>query len=126
MSDIITERSGSILRIQLNRPEKKNAMTSNMYVTLAELLDAAAKDEQIRVVLWHGAGDSFCAGNDVMDFLKNPPASGDMPQASLMKAFVNFDKPIVAAVHGSAIGGGTTMLTHCDFVYAAASAKFQI
>ena len=59
MSDILTERSGSILRIQLNRPEKKNAMTANMYVTLAELLDAGAKDEQIRVVLWHGAGDSF-------------------------------------------------------------------
>ena len=126
MSDILTERSGSILRIQLNRPEKKNAMTSDMYVTLAELLDAAAKDEQIRVVLWHGAGDSFCAGNDVVDFLKSPPGSGETPQARLMKAFVNFDKPLVAAVHGSAIGGGTTMLTHCDFVYAGESAKFQM
>jgi len=72
MSDILSERSGSILRIQLNRPEKKNAMTSNMYITLAELLNAAAKDEQIRVVLWHGAGDSFCAGNDVADFLQRP------------------------------------------------------
>ena len=112
MSDILTERSGSILWIQLNRPGKKNAMTSDMYVTLAELLNAAAKDEQIRVVLWHGAGDSFCAGNDVVDFLKSPPGSGETPQARLMKAFVNFDKPLVAAVHGSAIGGGTTMLTH--------------
>src|SRR6059058_5194833 len=126
MSDILTERSGSILRIQLNRPEKKNAMTSDMYVTLAELLNAAAKDEQIRVALWHGAGDSFCAGNDVVDFLKRPPGSGETPQAHLMKAFVNFDKPLVAAVHGSAIGGGTTMLTHCDFVYAGESAKFQM
>jgi len=126
MSDILTERTGSILRIQLNRPEKKNAMTSDMYVTLAELLNAAAKDEQIRVVLWHGAGDSFCAGNDVVDFLKSPPGSGETPQARLMKAFVNFDKPLVAAVHGSAIGGGTTMLTHCDFVYAGESAKFQM
>ena len=80
MSEIVTERSGSILRIQLNRPEKKNAMTSDMYVTLAELLDAAAKDEQIRVVLWHGAGDSFCAGNDVVDFLKSPPGSGESPR----------------------------------------------
>src|SRR6478736_5298399 len=126
MSDILTERSGSILRIQLNRPEKRNAMTSDMYVTLAELLDAAAKDEQIRVVLWHGAGDSFCAGNDVVDFLKSPPGSGETPQARLMRAFVNFDKPLVAAVHGSAIGGGATMLTHCDFVYAGESAKFQM
>src|SRR5437879_3810571 len=126
MSDILTERSGSILRIQLNRPEKKNAMTSDMYVTLAELLNAAAKDDEIRVVLWHGAGDSFCAGNDVVDFLKSPPGSGETPQARLMKAFINFDKPLVAAVHGSAIGGGTTMLTHCDFVYAGESAKFQM
>src|SRR5580658_7983834 len=126
MSEILTERSGSILRIQLTRPEKKNAMTSNMYVTLAELLNAAAKDEQIRVVLWHGAGDSFCAGNDVVDFLKSPPGSGETPQARLMKAFVNLDKPLVAAVHGSAIGGGTTMLTHCDFIYAGESAKFQM
>jgi enoyl-CoA hydratase/carnithine racemase len=126
MSDILTELSGSILRIQLNRPEKKNAMTSDMYVTLAELLNAAAKDEQIRVVLWHGVGDSFCAGNDVADFLNSPPASGDSPQARLTKALVNFDKPLVAAVHGAVIGGGTTMVTHCDFVYAGESAKFQL
>src|SRR4051812_4005537 len=126
MSDILSERSGSILRIKLNRAEKKNAMTSAMYVTFAELLNSAANDEQIRVALWHGAGDSFCAGNDIADFLKNPPGSGETPQARLMKAFVNFEKPLVAAVHGSAIGGGATMLTHCDFVYAGESAKFQM
>ena len=126
MSDIISERSGSILRVQLNRPGKKNAMTSSMYVTLADLLNDAAKDEQIRVVLWHGAGDSFSAGNDVEDFLKNPPGPGESPQARLMNALINFDKPLVAAVQGAAIGGGTTMLTHCDFVYAAESAKFQM
>src|SRR6266404_2004890 len=126
MSDIITERSGSILRVQLNRPDKKNAMTSSMYVTLADLLNDAAKDEQVRVVLWHGAGDSFCAGNDVEDFLKNPPGPGESPQARLMNAFINFDKPLIAAVQGAAIGGGTTMLTHCDFVYAGETAKFQM
>jgi enoyl-CoA hydratase/carnithine racemase len=126
MSDILTERSASILRIQLNRPEKKNAMKSGMYVTLAELLNAAAKDEQIRVVLWHGAGDSFCAGNDVVDFLKNPPGPGESPQARLIDALINFDKPLVAAVQGAVIGGGTTMLTHCDFVLAGQSAKFQM
>src|SRR5580658_1175648 len=126
MSEILTERSGSILRIQLTRPEKKNAMTSDMYVTLAELLNAAAKDEQIRVVLWHGAGDSFCAGNDVADFLNSPPGPGESPQARLMKALVSFDKPLVAAVHGATVGGGTTMVTHCDSVYAGESAKFQL
>src|SRR2546422_2013460 len=126
MSDIITERSGNILRIQLNRPERKNAMTSAMYITLADLLNNAAKDDQIRVVLWHGAGDSFSAGNDIQDFLKNPPGAGESPQARLIEALINFDKPIVAAVQGAAIGGGTTMLTHCDFVFAGGSAKFQM
>lgn len=126
MSDIITERSGHILRIQLNRPEKKNAMTVAMYITMADLLNDAAKDDQIRVVLWHGAGDSFSAGNDIQDFLKNPPGAGESPQARLIEALINFDKPIVAAVQGAAIGGGTTMLTHCDFVFASESAKFQM
>src|ERR1700731_4410354 len=126
MSDIVTERSGSILRIQFNRPAKKNAMTSTMYITMADLLNNAAKDGSVRVVLWHGAGDSFCAGNDLEDFLKNPMGPGDSPQSRLIDAFIVFDKPIVAAVHGFAIGGGTTMLTHCDFVYAGESAKFQM
>src|SRR5205807_185130 len=126
MSDIVTERSGSILRVQLNRPAKKNAMTPAMYVTIADSLNAAAKDDDIRVVLWHGAGDSFCAGNDVEDFMRNPPGPGESPQAHLIGALINFEKPVVAAVHGAAIGGGTTMLTHCDFVYAGESAKFQM
>src|SRR5437899_989699 len=126
MSDIVTERSGSILRVQFNRPSKKNAMTSSMYITMADLLNAAAKDDRVRVVLWHGAGDSFCAGNDLEDFLKNPMGPGDSPQSRLINALINFEKPIVAAVHGFAIGGGTTMLTHCDFVYAGESAKFQM
>jgi enoyl-CoA hydratase/carnithine racemase len=126
MDEIITERSASVLRVQLNRPAKKNAMTSSMYVTLAEIFTDAAKNEQTRVVLWHGAGDSFCAGNDIEDFLKNPPGPEDSPQARLMNALVDFDKPLVAAVQGAAIGGGTTMLTHCDFVYAGESAKFRM
>ena len=126
MSDIVTEHSGSILRIQFNRPTKKNAMTSAMYITMADLLNAAAKDDRVRAVLWHGAGDSFCAGNDIEDFLKNPMGPDDSPQSRLIDALINFDKPIVAAVHGFAIGGGTTMLTHCDFVYAGETAKFQM
>jgi enoyl-CoA hydratase/carnithine racemase len=126
MSDIVTERSGSILEIQLNRPAKKNAMTSSMYVTIADVLDAAAKDDQVRAVLWHGAGDAFSAGNDLEDFMKNPPGPGESPQARLMSALINFAKPLVAAVHGLAIGGGTTMLAHCDFVYAGQSTRFQL
>ena len=126
MSDVIKEHSGSILRIQLNRPEKKNAMTVAMYATLADFLNEAATDDSTRVVLWHGAGDSFSAGNDVQDFLKNPPGPGQSAQSRLMNALLNFEKPLVAAVQGAAIGGGTTMLTHCDFVYAGESAKFQM
>jgi enoyl-CoA hydratase/carnithine racemase len=126
MSDIVTERSGNILSIQLNRPAKKNAMTSSMYVTIAELLNGAAKDDQIHVVLWHAAGNSFSAGNDIEDFMKNPPGEGESPQAQLIHALINFEKPLVAAVQGAAIGGGTTMLAHCDFVYAGESAKFQL
>jgi enoyl-CoA hydratase/carnithine racemase len=126
MSDILTERAGSILRVTLNRPAKKNAMTSSMYLTFAEILNDAAKNEEIRVVLWSGAGDSFSAGNDLQDFLKNPPGPGESPQAQLANALLNFDKPLIAAVQGVAIGGGTTLLTHCDFVYAGANAKFQL
>jgi enoyl-CoA hydratase/carnithine racemase len=126
MEEIITEQSGSLLRVQLNRPAKRNAMTLSMYAFLADVFNRAAKDERTRVVLWHGAGDSFCAGNDIEDFLRNPPGPGDSPQARLMTALLEFDKPLIAAVQGAAIGGGTTMLLHCDFVYAGESARFQM
>jgi len=126
MPEIGTERFANVLRIQFNRPEKKNAMTSNMYSTVAELLNAAAKDDETRVVLLHGAGDAFCAGNDLGDFLHNPLKSGDSPQARFIAALIEFDKPLIAAVHGVAIGGGTTMLTHFDFVYAAEHTRFQM
>ena len=126
MDEIITECAGSILRIELNRPAKRNAMTSAMYLALAEIFKQAAKDDNTRVVLWYGAGDSFCAGNDIEDFLKHPPGPGDSPQSGLMNALLDFDKPVVAAVQGAAIGGGTTMLTHCDFIYAGESTRFQM
>ncbi len=126
MNEIVTEHSDAVLRVELNRPEKRNAMTSSMYSALATIFDKAARDEHTRAILWHGSGDSFCAGNDIEDFIKNPPGPGDSPQAQLMNALIDCDKPIVAAVHGAAIGGGTTMLTHCDFVYAGTSAHFQM
>src|SRR5262245_47433887 len=125
MSDILTERAGSILRVTLNRPGKKNAMTSAMYLELAEVFKAAAADDGIHVVLWNAAGDSFSAGNDIEDFLKNPPGQGESPQATLMNALLALDKPLVAAVQGAAVGGGTTLLTFCDVVIAGESAKFK-
>jgi enoyl-CoA hydratase/carnithine racemase len=124
--EINADRSGSIFRLQLNRPTKKNAMTSNMYATLADLLNGAAKDDEIRVVVLHGAGDSFTAGNDLEDFLRNPPKPGESAQERFVAALINFEKPLIAAVHGAAVGSGTTMLTHCDFVYAAENTRFQL
>jgi enoyl-CoA hydratase/carnithine racemase len=124
MNEILTERSGGVLTVQLNRPAKKNAITTAMYAAFAEVLEKAAKDDATHVVLIHGAGDSFTAGNDLEDFLKNPPGPGESPQMRLFAALNGFDKPIVAAVHGVAVGFGTTMLVHCDFVYAGESARF--
>jgi enoyl-CoA hydratase/carnithine racemase len=126
MNEVLTECSGSILRVTLNRPAKKNAMTASMYTAMAEIFENAAKDDGIRVVLWNAVGDAFCAGNDLEDFLKNPPGPAESPQARLGRALVNFDKPLIAAVQGVAIGGGTTLLSHCDFVYACETAKFQL
>jgi len=127
MSEIITKHSGSILSVQFNRPAKNNAMTSKMYITMANILNDAAKDDHIHVVLWYGAGDSFCAGNDLEDLRKNITDRYYIDaQISLFNALINFGKPLVAAVHGVAIAAGTTMLTHCDFVYAGESAKFQM
>jgi enoyl-CoA hydratase/carnithine racemase len=125
MNEIITELSDGILRVELNRPEKKNALTAAMYTRLAEILEDAEEDDSVRVILWHGAGDSFSAGNDLADFLNNPPKAGKSPQARLTDALIAFSKPIVAAVKGAAVGGGTTMLTHFDFVYAGEDTRFQ-
>jgi len=126
MSEIVTERTGSILRVTVNRPAKKNAMTSAMYNALADVFNEAAKDDDIHVVIWDAAGDSFSAGNDLEDFIKNPPGPGESPQARLGNALLNLYKPVIAVVKGAAVGGGTTLLTHCDFVYAGESAKFQL
>src|SRR5271154_6530262 len=102
MSEIVTERAGGILQIQLNRPEKKNAMLASMYATVAELLERAAQEDEVRVVLLHGAGDSFTAGNDLADFVKNPPGPGDNPQTRLITDLIDFDKQTVAAIHAAA------------------------
>ena len=126
MPEILSQRSESVLQIQLNRPEKKNAMTMSMYSTVTELLIGAGNDDGIRAVLLYGAGDAFCAGNDLGDFLHHPPHGNDSPQARYIAALLGFDKPLIAAVRGVAIGGGATVLAHCDFVYAAENASFQL
>jgi enoyl-CoA hydratase/carnithine racemase len=126
MAEIVTTREGAVQRIHLNRPDKKNAITSAMYAGLADALAAAEADRGVRVVLLHGAGDAFTAGNDLADFLANPPHGTDRPAPRFLHAISHAAKPIVAAVHGVAIGIGTTLLAHCDLVYAAEATRFQL
>ena len=112
--------------VELARLDKKNALTGEMYGQLADAIAGADRDAQVRVVLLHGAPDCFCAGNDVGDFLKRPPLVEGSPSARFFVAMQELRKPMVAAVGGPAVGIGTTLLLHCDLVYAAANARFQL
>jgi enoyl-CoA hydratase/carnithine racemase len=125
MSLILTEKRDGVLRIGFNRPEKKNAITGDMYRMIAEALDSASGDASVRVVLFHGQPDAFTAGNDLGDFLKQGIGE-DSPVLKFLHALVHFDKPMVAAVGGLAIGIGTTMLLHCDLVYLGSNAKLSL
>jgi enoyl-CoA hydratase/carnithine racemase len=126
MTEIVTVREGVVERIQLNRPEKKNAITTAMYAALADAIVAADAAPSVRVLFLHGAGDCFTAGNDLHDFLANPPQGEDRPAFRFLHAISHAAKPIVAAVHGVAIGIGTTLLGHCDLVYAAEGTRFHL
>jgi enoyl-CoA hydratase/carnithine racemase len=126
MSHVTTAVEAGIQRVQINRPDKKNALTGAMYSALADALAAAGADRAVRVTLLHGAGDCFTAGNDVQDFLATPPSAENRPGFRFLEQISHAPKPIVAAVHGVAIGIGTTMLAHCDLVYAAEGARFQV
>ena len=126
MHQVITERTGGILSIELNRPEKKNAITIAMYRALGDALQAASADPGVRVVLLQGKPEVFTSGNDVADFLADPPRDKDFAPFRFLRVLGHFDKPLVAAVSGAAVGIGTTMLLHCDLVYAAAGARFQL
>jgi len=125
MDYILNSLDGGILKIELNRPQKRNALTLAMYTELAELLNTAQTNPEIRVVLVSAAGDNYSAGNDLQDFLDHPPGSGDSPQKQLIDALRMLDKPLVGAVRGAAVGSGATMLTYFDFVYASQNARFQ-
>jgi enoyl-CoA hydratase/carnithine racemase len=114
-----------VARIELARPEKKNAITTEMYVQMGEALAAADADRSVRAVLLHGAPDCFTSGNDVSDFLKRPPGAKS-PSWKFFEALPALSKPIVAAVGGPAVGIGTTLLLHCDLVYATPAARFQL
>ena len=126
MTQITSEMRGQVQIIRFNRPEKMNALTREMYAELARLLNEANGDFGIRAVILSSVGDNFTAGNDIMDFMSNPPTSEDSTVAAFLGSLLNFTKPLIAAVRGHAVGVGTTMLLHCDVVIADESAKFSM
>jgi len=126
MKNILTENKDGILRIEIDRPDKKNALTAAMYQAMADALTAAEADSKVRVVLIHGKSDLFTAGNDLQDFLDNRPRDENRPAFRFLRNISRAQKPIVAAVAGAAVGIGTTMLLHCDLVYAAPNARLQL
>lgn len=124
--NILTELKDGVLRIEMRRPEKKNALTGPMYAAMADALERAAHEDAIRVVLIHGQPEVFTAGNDLADFLNAPPDDPDRPVFRFLRNIAAAPKPLVAAVTGNAVGVGTTMLLHCDLVYAGEGARFQL
>lgn len=126
MSQITSRREGAIQILSFNRSEKMNALTREMYAGLARGLNEAAGDFGVRAVILTSEGDHFTAGNDIADFMSNPPTNEDSDVARFLGSLLEFPKPLIAAVKGNAVGVGTTMLLHCDIVIAGPSSKFSM
>ena len=126
MSEIEVTVNGFVQEVMFDRASKKNAITFQMYADLADAFEAAQSNPRVRVLLLHGAGDAFCAGNDLGDF-KNAPSANreDKPSFRFLRSLVALEKVYVAAVHGPAVGVGLTMLLHADLVYAAHNSRFS-
>jgi enoyl-CoA hydratase/carnithine racemase len=123
---VVISDAGGILRIRINRPEKKNALTRKMYQTLAEAIERADGDPAIRVITISGTGDAFTSGNDLVDFLDAQSPEADRSTIRFLSAISRVRKPLLAGVNGFAVGIGVTMLLHCDLVYAVEEATFQL
>ncbi|TFY95561.1 enoyl-CoA hydratase [Pseudomonas nabeulensis] len=123
---ILQHRERGLLTLQFNRPDKKNALTRAMYTELAEALERADADSAVYAVLIQGSSDCFTAGNDIGDFLEQPPSDIDSPPFHFMKSLLNCRKPVIAAVAGAAVGIGTTLLLHCDLVYISRDARLRM
>ena len=126
MSEITSTRVGQTQVIRFTRPEKMNAITRDMYAGLTAALNDAAGDFGVRAVVITSEGDHFTAGNDIKDFMANPPTEESSEVARFLAALLEFPKPLIAAVKGNAIGVGTTMLLHCDIVIAAPNTNFSM
>jgi enoyl-CoA hydratase/carnithine racemase len=128
--NIRTATLNGVATIEIARPEKKNALTVAMYQAMSEALQAAREDRSVRAVLITGQPGIFTSGNDIEDFVARPPGQDgdtmDSPVFRFMRALLECDKPVVAAVTGAAIGIGTTMLLHCDFVYVSDEARLAM
>ncbi|MBL8259082.1 MAG: enoyl-CoA hydratase [Candidatus Competibacteraceae bacterium] len=124
--EIVTEARDGVLLARITRPEKKNALTVAMYAALAARLKEAETDPETRVLVLTGSGDSFTSGNDIADFLTAPPTGEDSPVFQFLTALQRFEKPLIAAVNGLAVGIGVTLLLHCDLVYARAGALLRL
>lgn len=124
--EIASSKADGVLTIQFNRPDKKNAFTAAMYQAMTDALHEAERDASVRAILFMGNTEAFTAGNDLEDFLKDPPSSPEAPVFRFMHAVTQASKPLVAAVAGNAVGIGTTLLMHCELVYAAENAKFAL
>jgi enoyl-CoA hydratase/carnithine racemase len=119
-------RDADTLHIEMARPAKRNALTAAMYAAMADGLAQAEADAGIRSVIFSGQGQGFCAGNDLNDFVANPPDREDAPVFRFIHGLAAATKVLIAAVQGRAVGIGTTMLLHCDFVLAEADAEFSL
>ncbi|MFO0560335.1 MAG: enoyl-CoA hydratase [Polyangiales bacterium] len=117
---------GAVRVVRIDRPEKKNALTLAMYEALTNALVDARTSESCKAVLLVGHPGVFTAGNDIGDFLQNPPSGEDSPVFRFLLTLVDFEKPVIAAVDGPAVGVGTTLLLHCDVVLASTRAKFAM
>ena len=126
MTDLLIDTSAGVMTITLNRVSKKNALTQAMYAAMADALQQAQADAQVRALVFQGHETIFSAGNDIGDFLHAQAATQDSPAFRFLRAISTFPKPIVAAVCGPAVGIGTTMLFHCDLVYAGDNAAFSM
>jgi len=126
MTEITSLTNKGVITLSLNRPKKMNALTRQMYGQLAQSLNSAASDADIRAVVITSEGEHFTAGNDITDFMENPPTDESSEVAKFLGAILEFPKPLLAAVKGNAVGIGTTMLLHCDVVVASPTAKFSM
>jgi enoyl-CoA hydratase/carnithine racemase len=126
MSDVLQHVESGVMTLTLNRVDKKNSFTGAMYATLADALTQAATDTSVRVVMFQGHETVFSAGNDIGDFLNKPPSGPDASVFRFLNAIATFPKPLLASVCGPAVGIGTTMLLHCDLVYAGDNAMFSM